>query len=397
MSETARYTLNDLLPGARVAVGQCLNVTPDDRVYIMTDRDTLLIGEALAEAARERGAAAVRTVLLEDFGQRPFTDIPEGFIEAIVDFAPTVTFYAAQAQPGEIAFRIKMGSELRQRLNVRHGHMIGITPPLMMSGMLANYEDVAALTLRVYERVKNAREIRVTNADGTDFTATLDPNRLRWNPRFALPTSCSAASTARRSRSASSRRRPPAASRARRMAGRSASARSTSATSRQWEASGRQRRVASSYLPQKMQSGAFARPRAAGSVPSVVSRDVISVLPPRNDARRAAVGKGSRWVDQNLSLSWQPTADSGGASRQLRAHNSGECVLCKLTAAYGVEVGLGVVGGLALPRGSRCPLDRLRELFPGTPPGSRLRCGSPLPNHQEPPKWPGRDRLERSA
>nr|WP_290670260.1 aminopeptidase [Ardenticatena sp.] len=186
MHEAKTYTLDEMLPGARVAVGQCLDVTPNDRVYIITDRDTLLIGEALAEAARERGAAAVRTVLLEDFGQRPFTDIPQGFIEAIVDFAPTVTFYAAQAQPGEIAFRIQMGTELRQRLNVRHGHMIGITPPLMMSGMLANYEEVAALTMRVYERVKNAREIRVTNAEGTDFTAHLDPNRLRWIPCTGL-------------------------------------------------------------------------------------------------------------------------------------------------------------------------------------------------------------------
>lgn len=186
MHETKTYTLDDLLPGARVAVGQCLNVGAHDRVYIITDRDTLLIGEALAEAARERGAAAVRTVLLEDFGQRPFTDIPEGFIEAIEDFAPTVTFYAAQAQPGEIAFRIKMGGELRRRLNVRHGHMIGITPDLMVSGMLANYEEVAALTMRVYERVKDAREIRVTNADGTDFTVQLAPGELRWIPCTGL-------------------------------------------------------------------------------------------------------------------------------------------------------------------------------------------------------------------
>lgn len=173
--------LEELLPGARVAVTQCLAIGSDDRVFILTDDATQKIGDALSQASRERGAT-VEVRKLEEFGERPLTEIPDSLLEALRDFAPTATFYAAQGQPGEIRFRIPLGQTLRRDFKVRHGHMIGITPHLMKTGMTADYERIAELTLAVNERVKNAREIHVTNPEGTDFTAHLDPESLAWHP-----------------------------------------------------------------------------------------------------------------------------------------------------------------------------------------------------------------------
>ncbi len=178
-------TFAELLPGARVAVYQCLGVRPDDRVFIITDVDTEMIGEVLAFVAREAGATA-EVVGLEAFGKRPFTEVPKGLRMALETFRPTVTFFAAQGQPGEVSFRIQLGHILRNELNTRHGHMIGITPELMKTGMCADYERVAALTLRVYERVRDARQIRVANEDGTNFIVHLDSERRRWIPCTGL-------------------------------------------------------------------------------------------------------------------------------------------------------------------------------------------------------------------
>jgi leucyl aminopeptidase (aminopeptidase T) len=75
---------------------------------------------------------------------------------------------------------------LQAEFQVRHGHMIGITPLLMRTGMLADYEQVARRTLQVFERVKNARELRATNEDGTELLARLDPPRLHWFPWTGL-------------------------------------------------------------------------------------------------------------------------------------------------------------------------------------------------------------------
>ena len=57
----------------------------------------------------------------------------------------------------------------------RHGHMINITPPLMMQGMRVDYQRIFDVTMRVHELVRRAAEIRVTSPKGTDFTATFNP------------------------------------------------------------------------------------------------------------------------------------------------------------------------------------------------------------------------------
>ncbi|MCZ7574668.1 MAG: aminopeptidase [Ardenticatenaceae bacterium] len=179
-------TVAEMMPGAHTAIGQCLAVGPDDRVLILTEEASREIGEALAAAAHERGAAAVMTRFLEEFGPRPLLELPPGLVEAIRAARPTVSLYAAGGLPGEIRFRIPFGTFMRSEMRVRHGHMIGITRELMLSGMTADYRRVAEMTRRVTERVVAAREIRVTGPGGTDFAVTLDPAHRRWVPCSGL-------------------------------------------------------------------------------------------------------------------------------------------------------------------------------------------------------------------
>ena len=178
-------TSDDLLPGARTAVAQCLAITGSDRVYIITDDATFSIGEALRTATSEQGATC-RLMRLEELGSRPFLRLPDTLVADMRAFAPTASFFAAQGQPGEIGFRIPLGPFLRGELRVRHGHMIGITPQLMRTGMRVDYEHVADLTRRVNTLVERCRTIRVRNDEGTDVTATFDPDRLRWVPCHGL-------------------------------------------------------------------------------------------------------------------------------------------------------------------------------------------------------------------
>jgi leucyl aminopeptidase (aminopeptidase T) len=174
-----------MLPGARVAVKQCLAIGAADRVLIVSDHETRVIGEALWMAARERGATAALH-LLEEFGPRPLTEPCQALYAVARQFKPTASFYAALAQPGEIRFRMPLVEMLRSEFHVRHGHMIGITPQLMRTGMLADYRQVAQRTLQVYERIREARELRATNEQGTDLLAQLDPPRLHWHPWTGL-------------------------------------------------------------------------------------------------------------------------------------------------------------------------------------------------------------------
>ncbi len=170
----------ELLPGAHNAVVTCLAIRKGDRVFIISDHETEEIGQALLEESRGAGAAA-DMVMLEDFGQRPFTSMPVGLDQALRVANPTATFFAAQGQPGEVSFRIPLRRMLMSDMKVRHGHMIGIDRQLMVQGMMANYQVVAQTVHRVTDMVRSAREIRVTNPKGTAMRVMLAPN-LRWKP-----------------------------------------------------------------------------------------------------------------------------------------------------------------------------------------------------------------------
>ena len=62
--------------GARNAVETCLAVRSTDRVCVITDEETQVVGDALTRASQQAGAA-VETLLLESFGQRPLTSLPD--------------------------------------------------------------------------------------------------------------------------------------------------------------------------------------------------------------------------------------------------------------------------------------------------------------------------------
>lgn len=165
----------ELDPGARNAVFTCLAVQPGERCLLITDRETLPIGAALA-AQFEQATDRFRAFVLEDVAARPLERFPEPIAEAMEQ--ADVTCYAASARRGELRARMQM-TEIVDRRRIRHAHMVAITPRIMTEGMRANFLEVDALSRWVLERARRAREIRVTSEAGTDLRATFSPD-LRW-------------------------------------------------------------------------------------------------------------------------------------------------------------------------------------------------------------------------
>jgi len=175
----------DIREGATIATQTCMNIRPADRAYIMADESTWRIGKALEEEALTTGAK-VKLIKLEDFGTRPFSGMPAGFMEAIYDFNPTVTLYAAGSQKGELTFRMGFtGQMIKNGIKFRHGHMVGITEELMRVGMRADYQQIHDLTMRILEIVKPAQTITFTSKKGSDVTARFAPE-LKWVPCHGL-------------------------------------------------------------------------------------------------------------------------------------------------------------------------------------------------------------------
>lgn len=181
MADPAHLTLAQIeamRAGARVAVRTCMGIGASDRVFVLTDNVTGGIGRLLAEEAAEAGGEVLARHL-EHYCERPVLTFPDDLRHELRKFRPTVSFYAASSQPGEVSFRTALRTYLLSELKVRHGHMPGVTKQLMMEGMRADYRIVAAVTTAVYDMARMASTLRVVTEDGTDLTVEADP-ALRW-------------------------------------------------------------------------------------------------------------------------------------------------------------------------------------------------------------------------
>jgi aminopeptidase len=165
----------DLVPGARNAIRTCLRVRPDERVAIVTDRETEDIAAALADQAREIGAP-VDVFVMEDYGPRPMLSLPPRIAEALE--RTQVSVYAGQPKEGELAFRREL-TQIIDRRQIRHAHMVSISHRIMVEAMRANFDEVDAISCRLRDRAEKAKKIVATSPGGSRLEATFDPE-IKW-------------------------------------------------------------------------------------------------------------------------------------------------------------------------------------------------------------------------
>jgi aminopeptidase len=162
--------------GVKQAVENCLKIKANENVIIITDKETYMIGDALKEAI-EKITDKIQFFIMEDFGPRPI-NFPDVIGNAIR--LADVSIYAAQGAEGELqTFRMAMIKAVDANPKLRHAHMIGITTEIMGDGMCSDYREIQRISKLVYEKVKNAREIRVMTEKGADFTGEFSPD-IRW-------------------------------------------------------------------------------------------------------------------------------------------------------------------------------------------------------------------------
>ena len=145
-------------PRALRAIRVCLNVRPEERVTIITDRDTAAIAESLSREIDSVGARQ-RLFVLEDLAARPLKALPAAVAEDME--TSDVSIFAAQAQPGELRSRMDM-TDIVNRRHMRHAHMVNITRQIMCEGMRADYT--------AWNAQRKALEIVAAQGDSGDDT-----------------------------------------------------------------------------------------------------------------------------------------------------------------------------------------------------------------------------------
>ena len=165
----------DLAPGAHNAIHTCLRLQPEERITLITDRETVEIAAALVREVEAVGSP-YGLFVLEDYAPRPLATMPQAILDDLA--RSRVSVFAAQAQSGELGSRIAMTAVIN-RQGIRHAHMVNIERRIMLEGMRADFAAVDRLSTRLLAKARPARRIRVTSPAGTDIEATFAPH-LKW-------------------------------------------------------------------------------------------------------------------------------------------------------------------------------------------------------------------------
>ena len=162
---------SELTPGAVNAVTTCLRIQPGEKVTLICDEACLVIGASLAQELESRGFAWSGFVL-EKLVPRPLTDMPAPVLADMETSA--ISIFAVQVQTGELTSRRQM-TDVVNRREMRHAHMVNITSEIMCEGMRADFNAVDMLSQKVIEIVRTASVIRGTTPAGTDIQVELTP------------------------------------------------------------------------------------------------------------------------------------------------------------------------------------------------------------------------------
>ena len=161
--------------GARNAVETCLRVKPEEKVTLIADQSCLEIAASLAGALDDAGCRW-NAFVLEEVTTRPTLEMPQVVLDDME--SSDVSIFAVTVQPNELRSRMQM-TDVVNRRQMRHAHMVNITPEVMLEGMCADFAAVDRLSQAVLDRVRKATYVRATTPAGTDLHVELSPE-YRW-------------------------------------------------------------------------------------------------------------------------------------------------------------------------------------------------------------------------
>ncbi|MFX0025283.1 MAG: aminopeptidase [Candidatus Hermodarchaeota archaeon] len=162
-------------------VETCSRLMPSETATIVTDKETINIGELIQKFA-ETITKEINFHVLEDYAERPLTSIPKK-IKSDVGKSD-VLYFAARSKPGELnRFR---GPLIRLAISKgREIHMLDINDNIIQTGMQADYFKIASLTFSIMSFATISKSAIVETPGGTNLKVSFS-DKLRWVPDTGL-------------------------------------------------------------------------------------------------------------------------------------------------------------------------------------------------------------------
>jgi aminopeptidase len=158
-------TYKEILSAASGALKYIFNPNNNDRILILTDRESKNIAKAFEESSNSFDCQ-VDTYEISN-NDRPLKEIPKD-LENLLP-GKTIVLNIIKAFSEEIPFRIKWIFKVEENKKIRMGHMPGITEDMMLNSVNVDFEKMKHTASLLQKSFINAEQLHITTEEGTDI------------------------------------------------------------------------------------------------------------------------------------------------------------------------------------------------------------------------------------
>ncbi len=158
----------------------CMGIQPGERVLLITDQALAKEQQQLAQTIEAIKPTELRRWTLPE-GERPLKVAPPDLLECARTFDAGIQFLAS-TNTEEQPYRFSLVQATAEGGKMRFGVGLNIDQAILDNELMANYEEVAAITNKLYEFLQGHSEVRITSALGTDLTLSIAGRQVAVDP-----------------------------------------------------------------------------------------------------------------------------------------------------------------------------------------------------------------------
>lgn len=158
----------------------CLGIQPGERVLLITDEALHAEQQLLAETIEAIGPARlVRWTLPEK--ERPLQIAPPDILEYMRTFDAGIQFLASTTV-AEQPYRLSLVKAAAEGGRIRFGAGLNIDQAIFTHELSTDYEQVAAITHKLYNRLQGKSRVRLTSPLGSDLEMDIGGRQVAVDP-----------------------------------------------------------------------------------------------------------------------------------------------------------------------------------------------------------------------
>jgi leucyl aminopeptidase (aminopeptidase T) len=162
-------------------VHTCMNIAPTERVLLVTDQPLAHMREKLMSVILTANPAEVWAYVIPETA-RPFLEFPPLLHQVAAQADAAMVFFAqvpADETPGRLAFW-----HTCQANKTRVGYGAQIDDSILENELSADYQEIAAITRRLKQRLQGKDRIHITTALGTDLSFSIAGREIKEDSGF---------------------------------------------------------------------------------------------------------------------------------------------------------------------------------------------------------------------